>query len=154
MTHWHEGLTEKQRRFCEAYSSNGGNALDAARRAGYATPHPEGQRMLQKASIREALEKLREKTTSEAILTREERQAYWTRVIRGEEQDADGRPPAMRDRLRASELLARSQGDFLDRAEVSLVNGGLEAALRAAIARKVVRDEPGATTSSHSEARN
>ena len=145
MTPWYDGLTEKQRRFCEAYSSNGGNALDAARQAGYATPHPEGQRMLQKATIREALEKLREKTTTEAILTREERQAYWTRVIRGDERDADGRPPAMRDRLRASELLARSQGDFLDRTEISAKDDSLAAALLAARARMIVRTPPGAS---------
>jgi phage terminase small subunit len=146
---WHDGLTEKQRRFVEAYAANGGNATDAARKAGYRQPHPQGAENMQKPTVRAAIEALRAETTTSAILTREERQAYWTRVIRGEERDPDGRPPATRDRLRASELLARSQGDFLDRTEVSTADGSLAAALLAARARW---DETGATTSSQPEA--
>ena len=115
---WHDNLTEKQRRFVEVYSSNGGNALDAARVAGYRQPHPQGAENMQKPTVRAAIEALREETTTSAIMNREGRQSYWTRVIRGEEMEPDGKPPAIRDRLRASELLARSQGDFLDRAEV------------------------------------
>ena len=116
---WFDGLTEKQRRFVEVYSSNGGNALDAARVAGYRQPHPQGAENMQKPTVRAAIESLREATTSNAIMNREGRQSFWTRVIRGEEVEADGKPPAIRDRLRASELLARSQADFLDRSEVS-----------------------------------
>jgi phage terminase small subunit len=116
---WFDGLTEKQRRFVEVYSSNGGNALDAARVAGYRQPHPQGAENMQKPTVRAAIEALREETTTSATLTRAERQAFWTRVTRGEVMEPDGKPPAIRDRLRASELLARSQADFLDRTEVS-----------------------------------
>ena len=116
---WHDNLTEKQRRFVEVYSSNGGNALDAARVAGYRQPHPQGAENMQKPTVRAAIEALREETTTSAILSREERQKYWSRVIRGEEMEPDGKPPAIRDRLRASELLAKSQADFLDRTEIS-----------------------------------
>jgi len=112
MKEWHVGLTEKQRRFCEAYAGNGGNALRAAKSAEYKTPHPEGQRMLQKPTIRAAIEALRQETTDMAILTREERQAWWTKLVRDKSAD-------MKDRLRASELLGRSQGDFLERVEHS-----------------------------------
>jgi phage terminase small subunit len=116
---WFDGLTERQRRFVEVYSSNGGNALDAARVAGYRQPHPQGAENMQKPTVRAAIEALREETTTNSILTREARQKYWSRIIRGEELDSDGKPPAIRDRLRASELLAKSQGDFLDRTEIS-----------------------------------
>ena len=117
---WWDGLTEKQRRFCEVYCENGGNAHDAARQAGYAKPSPEGTRMLQNAKIIKALECLRLETTSRAIATREERQSWWTSIMRG-----DGDPqPEIKDRIRASELLAKSQGDFLDKSHIS---GDMEA---------------------------
>ena len=114
---WHEGLTERQRRFCEAYSSNGGNALDAARQAGYKKPDPQGAENLGKPSIKAAIEKLRLATTSAAIMTRQERQAFWTLVARSKDED-------MKDRLKASELLGKSQGDFINRTEITGANGG------------------------------
>jgi phage terminase small subunit len=109
---WHEGLTEKQRRFCEAYSANGGNAMRAATEAGYARPKQEGSRMLENAGIRTALELLRQETTNTAIATREERQSFWTSVIRDGDED-------MRNRLKASELLGRSQTDFVERVDAT-----------------------------------
>ena len=116
---WFDGLTEKQRRFCEEYAANGGNGTKAAEAAGYSQPAEQAYENLRKPQITTAIEALREETTSNAILTREERQKYWSRVTRGEVMEPDGKPAAIRDRLRASELLARSQGDFLDRTEVS-----------------------------------
>ena len=114
---WHDGLTEKQRRFCEAFSANGGNALDAARKAGYSKPHPQGAQNLQKATILRALESLRLEHTSSAIATREERQAFWTSVMRSRREE-------MKDRLRAAELLGKSHADFIDRHEHSGPSGG------------------------------
>ena len=116
-TDWADGLTERQRRFCEAYSSNGGNALDAARQAGYKKPDPQGAENLGKPSIKAAIEKLRLATTSAAIMTRQERQAFWTLVARSKDED-------MKDRLKASELLGKSQGDFISRTEITGANGG------------------------------
>jgi phage terminase small subunit len=109
---WHEGLTERQRRFCEAFSANGGRAVAAARDAGYSKPDPEGARLLGKARIRVALERLRQQETSDAIATRQERQAMWTPIVRDKNERT-------RDRLKASELLGRSQGDFIQRREVT-----------------------------------
>ncbi len=111
MSDWWEGLSERQRLFCEAFAENGGNALQAAKSAGYSRPDPEGARQLGKARIVEAIERLRTDKTTSAIATREERQAFWTAIMRGDE------PGEMKDRLKASELLGRSQGDFLDRIE-------------------------------------
>ena len=109
---WHSGLTEKQRRFCEAYSGNGGNALAAARSAGYSNPDPEGARQIGKDRIRQALESLRLTTTDNAIATRQERQELWSSMM------LDDALPTMA-RLRASELLGKSQGDFIDRTEIT-----------------------------------
>ena len=114
---WAEGLTPMQRRFCEVYSANGGNALDAARTAQYAHPEKQASRLLDNVGVRAALEKLRESTTNAAIATREERQAFWSKVLRDSEID-------MKDRLKASELLGKAQTDFINKTEVTGANGG------------------------------
>lgn len=109
---WYEGLTERQRLFCEAYAGNGGNADAAARKAGYKKPRPQGAQNLTKPSIKSALESLRLAQTSDAIATREERQAFWTAALRDPDVD-------WRNRLKASELLGKSQADFIDRIETT-----------------------------------
>ena len=119
---WHADLTEKQRRFCEAYSANGGNALAAARKAGYSQPEKQGSQLLGNSRITAALDVLRQEPTRAAIATREERQAFWTRVMCDQEPEGPGL--ALKDRLKASELLGKSQADFLDRHEHSGPDGG------------------------------
>lgn len=123
---WYDGLTEHQRKFCEAYSANGGNALDAARQAGYKNPQVRGYLLIANKRVKAALEELRKETTSAAIATREERQSFWTAVMRGTHKEkviVEGVeheiPPKMTDRLKASELLGKSQADFLDRTELT-----------------------------------
>jgi phage terminase small subunit len=116
MADWFEGLTERQRKFCEAYSSNGGNAFAAAREAGYKHPAPSSAETLKSPKIIQALEKLRESRTSSAIMTREERQEFWSQIARDKAQ-------ATRDRLKAAELLGKSQADFIDRKEITGKDG-------------------------------
>lgn len=115
MSDWHTGLTERQRKFCEAFAANGGNGTDAARQAGYKSPEVEAARMLKLAKVAAALEAMRRATTNAAIATREERQAFWSSVMRGTLAGEDGEPPKFSDRLKASELLGKSQADFIDR---------------------------------------
>jgi len=115
--HWWEGLTEKQRRFCEYYSSNGGNQTRAASEAGYANPEPRAAELVRNSKIIAALEKMRSSKTKKHIATREERQNFWTEVLLSGEVE-------MKDRLKASELLGKSQADFVDRKEISGANGG------------------------------
>lgn len=103
---WHSGLTAKQRRFCEAFTSNGGNAVAAAREAGYKNCDPTGAENLGNPRIKTALEALRQSMTQAYIATREERQAFWTATMRDQEAD-------LKIRLKASEILGRAQGDFI-----------------------------------------
>lgn len=66
-------LSYKHRMFVEAYlGPSAGNATDAARRAGYRTPHPTGLRLLQKATIRAAIDAKLDSTalTTSEILAR------------------------------------------------------------------------------------
>lgn len=108
ITGWHKELNERERRFCEAYSGNGGNGKAAALDAGYKNPKVQAVRLLKKDRIVIALEQIRTSTTKKAILTREQRQEFWSDVMRDEEADITAR-------LRASELLGKSQADFTER---------------------------------------
>lgn len=44
-------LTLKQKRFADEYIKNGGNATDAARKAGYKQPEAQGHENLEKSKI-------------------------------------------------------------------------------------------------------
>lgn len=120
------GLTEKQRRFVEAYMGvAAGNATEAARVAGYdgddVTLASVGYENLRKPQIRAAVD---ERIDNDAlVMTRFDRQRLWTRIAQGKEMDGD-QPPAMRDRLKASELLGKSQLDFVERVEHVGKDGG------------------------------
>jgi len=108
-------LTAKQQAFVDAYE---GNATEAAIKAGYSEKNARntGCRMLTKANIIAAIQSRQEKPRTQTIATREERQAFWTRVLLGTELEA-GEPPTMANRLKASELLGRSEADFTEKIE-------------------------------------
>lgn len=101
-------LTARQRRFVEAYD---GNASEAARQAGYSAKWADkfGPNLIGKnREIAAAIREREEKRVNSLILSREQRQVFWSTVV--QDEDAD-----MRDRLKASELLGRSEGDFLEK---------------------------------------
>lgn len=104
-------LTTKQKAFIDAYC---GNATEAALKAGYSkkTAAFIGAENLKKPKILEEIKKREEKRSNKRIATREERQLFWTQTM--EDENAD-----MRDRLRASELLGKSEADFTENIEHS-----------------------------------
>lgn len=108
-------LTEKRRRFVEAFMGQAeGNATEAARIARYANPSQQGSRLLGIVGVREAID---ERVKSDpAIATREDRQQFWTGAMRNV-------TVAWKERLRASELLGKSQADFVERREHSGPDG-------------------------------
>lgn len=103
-------LNPKQRAFVEAYV---GNATDAARKAGYTgTSHAlevTGSRLLRHAEVAAAIEARRAKASDGRIASREERQAFWSEVLRTHDD--------IHARLRASELLGKSEADFTEKHE-------------------------------------
>lgn len=120
------GLTEKRRRFVEAYVGEAaGNATQAARIAGYAgndrTLTSVGSELLTFPDVRQAVDAARREMSKPSIATREERQELLTRFMRGEE------PAEAKDRLKATELLGKMHGDFLERVELS---GSVETTVR------------------------
>lgn len=99
-------LTEKQRLFVQCYV---GNATEAATKAGYSKNRCSeiGYQLLQKTSVKDAIRKRQEIEERPNILGRQELQAFWSEVATSSEQD-------MKDRLKASELLGKSDAMFTD----------------------------------------
>ena len=100
-------LTHKQQAFIENYT---GNATEAAKLAGYseATAYSLGQRLLKQPQIAEAIRAREQERQAPNIADREQRFAFWTSIMRDTNEST-------RDRLKASELLAKAEGDFIDR---------------------------------------
>lgn len=119
-------LTLKQQKFVDAYN---GNATEAALVAGYSekTARAIGAENLTKPDIVSAIHARQDEPRTQRIATREERQAFWTRVMYGNENDIgyeDGEKVEvevkMSDRLKAAELLGRSEADFTERIQADM----------------------------------
>ena len=103
-------LTDKQQHFCEEYCSNGYNATKA-----YKTAYPNckgnwdklGFENKGKQGIKNEIARIMAITRKETVASRGVRQRFWSDMM----QDNDT-PKA--ERLRASELLGRSEADFTD----------------------------------------
>lgn len=106
-----DDLNPRQRKFAEIYD---GNATEAAIRAGYASGSAEvtGARLLRNAKVQGIIKGREQSESRVRIASRQQRQEFWTSVMSDGEVD-------MKDRLKASELLGKSEGDFLDRVELS-----------------------------------
>jgi len=112
-------LTARQERFVAVYA---GNAAEAARKAGYAPRWADRQAhtLIEKnREIREAIQKREEQQRSELIADRTKRQMFWSRIMNDESE-------SMATRLRASELLGKSEGDFMSSVTV---DGNFDVAL-------------------------
>lgn len=106
-------LTPKQRKFVDAYSGNG---TEAARTAGYrgseAVLAQVAHENMRKPGIAEAISARELGRRDKLIATREERQAFWSSLMRDGGRDGF-------ERLKASELLGKSEADFTDKTEHS-----------------------------------
>ncbi|WP_161607113.1 terminase small subunit [Myxococcus xanthus] len=130
-------LTAKQRRFAELYDGNG---TEAARQAGYSGSDnvlaQTARGLLRNPHIRALIDAREGKQVGPRIATREQRQAFWTEVM----GDVD---EATLARLKASELLGKSQGDFLERVEMAGKGGGpVQAEVKADVKAEVKHVEP------------
>lgn len=105
-------MNQRRRAFCEAYLLSG-NATEAAREAGYSaqSARSQGQRLLTFADVQEYLEERNREICAAGTAQMEEIRRFWSAVMRDQ-----GAKPG--DRLKASELLAKTYGAFLDRVEV------------------------------------
>lgn len=92
-----------------------GNGTEAARLAGYKGSDnvlaQTARDLLRNPQISEAIRAREKEEVRPLIATRQERQAFWTAVM----NDTDEEMPA---RLKASELLGKSEGDFIDKVDL------------------------------------
>lgn len=81
-------MTPKQQRFVAEYLVDM-NATAAAIRAGYSRKSASaiGNENLRKPEISEAIKKALRETNDALIASREERQRFWTEILRNEEED-------------------------------------------------------------------
>lgn len=105
-------LTTKQQAWVDHYKA-GHTATDAARLAGYRARDDNSYQSIGSENLRKLAEYVRDREdelASPRIADMEEVNEFWTSVMRdGEQRTAD--------RLKASELRARSAGAFLDKVE-------------------------------------
>jgi phage terminase small subunit len=145
------GLTPKQAAFVDAYA---GDASAAARAAGYSahTAKQAGCRLMKDPDVVAAIKDRRqaakrdeavaaavarteERKANPHVASRLERQAWWTRIMLGLEMDTAitkmGQvvevPPPLVARLKASELLGRSEADFTEKMELAASTSFAEA---------------------------
>ena len=104
------GLTVRQQAFVNAYT---GNAAEAARQAGYSakTAYSIGQELLNKPEIVDAIRGRAEEAQKPLIATRKQRQKFWSEVMLDPSQE-------MQHRLKAAELLGKSECDFSERLQI------------------------------------
>ena len=141
-------LTERQRRFVDAYIKTG-NASEAARLAGYSdkTANRIAEENLSKLYISREIEKRLDELHTERTADLKETLEYMTSVMRGEKEDVVvvtvgiGKgysqsekvkvPISTRDRLKAAEYLAKIHGAFKNEVQVTsaipiVISGGEE----------------------------
>ena len=102
-------MNQRKRAFCEAYLISG-NATDAAMKAGYSarTARSIGQRLLTFVDIQEYLEQRNQEISEANTAQIEEIRELWTSIMRD-------RKVKTADRIKASELLAKTYGAFSER---------------------------------------
>lgn len=102
-------MNERQKKFCEYYAANGGNGAAAAREAGYSARSAReiARKLLTDVDILDYIHELQDADANARIARISQIKAFWTDTM----NDAEQRMP---NRLKASELLARSAGMFLD----------------------------------------
>lgn len=107
-------LNVRQRRFAELFD---GNITAAARGAGYTGSDQAlcitGKRLLKNDNIRKLIKGREQTRTTTMIATREQRQEFWTQMMNDVSRDD-------KSRLKASELLGRSETDFVEKHEVEI----------------------------------
>ena len=100
-------MNDKQKRFAELYAAKP-NATKAAIGAGYSerTARSQGQRLLTNVDIKKYIAELQEASFSSRIASISEVKAFWSDTMRSNDEKRA-------DRIRASNLLAKSAGVFI-----------------------------------------
>lgn len=101
-------LNPRQRRFAEFYCGEHlGNAEQSAIAAGYSKNYARGcaYKLLENDGIKAYIDGINDKAQTEAVATRADIKTFWSNIMNDEGEE-------MKNRLRASELLAKADGMF------------------------------------------
>lgn len=100
-------LNDRQRKFCE-YFAQSGNATEAAKQAGYSakTARQQAQRLLTNVDIIQYIRQLQDNAAEIRLSTMTQVKAFWADTMNNPTEKTA-------DRLKASELYAKSAGMFL-----------------------------------------
>jgi phage terminase small subunit len=106
-------LSGRQERFCQVYAATG-IAQRAATEAGYSitTARAQSGRLLANVGVAARIRELTKDVEAATFADGQERRQFWSDTMRDKEVPWVAR-------LRASELLGKASGDFLDRVEHS-----------------------------------
>lgn len=112
-------LTRKEQTILN-YKANGGNMKRAMIDAGYSETYADKNSRYLLGIIGEEIKATQDTIRSKKIKSVEEIQEWWTNIL--DDEDAD-----LKDKIKASELLAKSQGGFIEKVEMNArVNNPLE----------------------------
>lgn len=106
-------LTEKQKRFADYYIETG-NATESYHRAyggKRTTADANGTKLLGNTRVKEYIKERNKQLESDRIADMEEVKKFWTNTMRDDEAD-------VRDRLKASEYIAKTNAAFIEKQEV------------------------------------
>lgn len=107
MAHDADGLTPRQKTWCDEYIRSG-NGVEAARQAGYSSPRHSSRSNTHNAACSAYIAARMQPTVDRRIADADEVLAFLSRVIRGEERDQFGLDISAADRIKAAqELLKR-----------------------------------------------
>lgn len=109
-----DGLNIKQRRFADFYIETG-NAAASYVQAGYEAEgnavEVNASRLLRNAKVQEYIKERNAQLDVEFIADITETKRFWTEIMRDENAD-------MKDRLRVSEFIAKTNGVFVEKKEL------------------------------------
>ena len=105
-------LTEKQKRFADYYIASG-NAEESAKKAGYSA-RGNTTKLLQNTTICKYIKERNDKLASKRIAGMQEVKEIWTNILRGELEGVE-----IKDILKASEYIAKTNAAFVDKVEHS-----------------------------------
>ena len=114
-------ISPREEKLCQEYARNGGQAGKAAIFAGYSQSFARTQihTVLERPHVKAYLKSITAKVEAEGIASIIDIQQFWTNIYQGKVDDGEY-PAKLSDRIKASELLAKSKGGFLDK--VALVD--------------------------------
>lgn len=107
------GLNEKQKRFADYYITSG-NATESYKKAGYIakgnSAEVNANRLLSNAKVAEYIEERNKALETNRIANMTEVKEFWTNILRNEEVE-------FKDRLKASEYIAKTNAAFIEKVE-------------------------------------